>query len=54
MKASKFKEIIRKQILVTRLEKIRQQHTSNLSSAMEELQQQFEERSQEARERLVR
>ena len=53
IRTSKFKELVRKQILVGRLEKIRQQHMSNLTTAMDDLKKQFEDRSQEAKERLV-
>ena len=53
LKNSKFKELIHKQILASRLEKLRQQHVANLSDAMEDLKKQFENKSQEAKEKLV-
>ena len=53
LRHSKLKELVWKQILATRLEKVRQQHLTNLSDSIEKLKHQFETKSQEARERLV-
>lgn len=52
-KRSKFKELVQKQILSTRVEKIRKQNAKSLSDAMTALQKEFEGRAQEAKEILV-
>lgn len=44
---------MQKQILSTRVEKIRMQNTKNMSDAMAVLQKEFEGKKQEAKEKLV-
>ena len=48
-----FRDAVRKVILTTRLEKIREQHSEYLANAMEALKQQFDAKKQENEEKLV-
>lgn len=52
--ASKFKEVVHKQILATKLEKVQKQHMEDLNKAVEDLQKHCEMKRQEAKEKLVR
>lgn len=53
-RGSKFKELVQKQILSTRVEKIRKQNAESLSDAMDALQKEFDGKKQDAKEKLVR
>ena len=53
-RGSKFKQLVQKQILSTRVEKIRKQNAESLSDAKEALQKEFDGKKQDAKEKLVR
>ena len=53
LQGSKFKQLIQKQMLTTRVEKIRKQHVESLTKALDDLQKEFEDKRQEAKEKLV-
>ena len=52
-KNSKFRELVKKHVLATRLQMIREQHVVDLSDAMESLKKQREDIEQEAKEKMV-
>lgn len=52
-KRPRLKELIQKQILAARTQKIRQQHVESLNVAIEELRKHYDEKRQEGMEKLV-